>query len=284
MGTEMHNQIKLYLATLGLDKTATKDDIKNAYRRLALQFHPDKSRFDSHDTFAKIKEAYEFLIKWDGPLDEFTDDKWSELFYSLLNDLTDTLLAKIKKKNRKHDEGNIHIKLPVTLDELYKSCIKKLVVRTKADSKGTKLHEDLYISLFQYKKKYIFPLKGDWHEGTKTRGDIIVEIDVVEHPLVKIDNIVCKYDLFIEYDMSLYDYYCRKYLALPFLNNEIIEVDNIYPGQTCACIYDRGLPYHDDVTDEDVRGKVYIHFKLVLPTFEVIPTDVKEMLLKYFVN
>ncbi|CAG5124644.1 unnamed protein product [Candidula unifasciata] len=40
---------------LGLQKGATSDEIKKAYRRLALKFHPDKNR-DSPDAAEKFKE------------------------------------------------------------------------------------------------------------------------------------------------------------------------------------------------------------------------------------
>ena len=50
--------------TLEIELTATKEEIKNAYRRLALKYHPDKNKcLDAHEKFIAINEAY--LILYD---------------------------------------------------------------------------------------------------------------------------------------------------------------------------------------------------------------------------
>ena len=40
---------KDYYKILGLEKNATEDDIKKAYRKLALKWHPDKHQADPED-------------------------------------------------------------------------------------------------------------------------------------------------------------------------------------------------------------------------------------------
>src|SRR5690606_4246459 len=47
-----------YYEVLGLAKGASKDDIKKAYRKLAMQFHPDRNP-DNKEAEAKFKEASE---------------------------------------------------------------------------------------------------------------------------------------------------------------------------------------------------------------------------------
>ncbi|MBM4194128.1 MAG: molecular chaperone DnaJ, partial [Gemmatimonadetes bacterium] len=49
--------------TLGLPRTATDDDIKQAYRRLAMQYHPDKNggAKDAEEKFKAVTEAYDTL-------------------------------------------------------------------------------------------------------------------------------------------------------------------------------------------------------------------------------
>lgn len=61
MGTSDVNY-KDYYKLLGLSRSASADEIKKAYRRLAREFHPDKNKAkDAEDRFKEINEAYEVL-------------------------------------------------------------------------------------------------------------------------------------------------------------------------------------------------------------------------------
>src|SRR5579862_8474215 len=51
---------KDYFNILGISKTATEDEIKKAYRKLAHQYHPDKTGGDDKK-FKEINEAYQVL-------------------------------------------------------------------------------------------------------------------------------------------------------------------------------------------------------------------------------
>ena len=51
-----------YYRVLGVDRSASDDDIKKAYRRLAMQYHPDRNPApDAEARFKEIAEAYEVL-------------------------------------------------------------------------------------------------------------------------------------------------------------------------------------------------------------------------------
>lgn len=51
---------KDYYKLLGVEKSATKDDIKKAFHKLAHKFHPDKKEGDA-DKFKEVSEAYSIL-------------------------------------------------------------------------------------------------------------------------------------------------------------------------------------------------------------------------------
>lgn len=53
---------KDYYKILGIQKEANDDEIKKAYRKLALKYHPDKNKAPgAEERFKEVAEAYEVL-------------------------------------------------------------------------------------------------------------------------------------------------------------------------------------------------------------------------------
>ncbi|CAG8545835.1 4022_t:CDS:2, partial [Racocetra fulgida] len=69
--------------TLGVQKTATEEEIKKAYRRLALRYHPDKN---PSATDQAITHAYEILSD---PKKRQVYDKYGEMGISMLDSVAD---------------------------------------------------------------------------------------------------------------------------------------------------------------------------------------------------
>ena len=58
--------MKTYYEILEINKNASKDEIKNSYKKLALKYHPDRNqdnnkKIEYENKFKEISEAYEIL-------------------------------------------------------------------------------------------------------------------------------------------------------------------------------------------------------------------------------
>ena len=57
---------KDFYKLLGIKKNATENEIKKAYRKMALKYHPDKNKNPgAEDRFKEIAEAYDVLSSKD---------------------------------------------------------------------------------------------------------------------------------------------------------------------------------------------------------------------------
>uniref|UniRef100_K7F9P3 J domain-containing protein n=1 Tax=Pelodiscus sinensis TaxID=13735 RepID=K7F9P3_PELSI len=71
---------KDYYKTLGLQSGANEDEIKKAYRKMALKYHPDKNKDPSaEEKFKEIAEAYDVLSdpKKRAVYDQYGEEAWA---------------------------------------------------------------------------------------------------------------------------------------------------------------------------------------------------------------
>lgn len=77
--------MKNYYAILGVSPKATQDDIKRAFRGLAVKFHPDKNpSLEAEELFKEITEAYDVLSDWEKR--KRYDLQWENPFAELVKD------------------------------------------------------------------------------------------------------------------------------------------------------------------------------------------------------
>lgn len=273
-----------YYGILGIPKKSGIDDIKKAYKKLALIYHPDKSTGD-RVRFEKINEAYQFLndkskkALYDATIDmEENPDTLSSLFGTLLDIFKKQFdIVKETKKYQRPPTNTtpsstpikkvqpIIVKLKVNLEEVQRGDVKKVIVRVRRGEQWQK--EKFYVNLIEHKKIYIFSDMGDHMYGEK--GDIEVHVTVEEHERVKVDNILCQYDLYIEEDITLYEYIYGIDKRIHLFGDEKVHVKRCpieeNKGDILSCVHvveGYGLPY---ILDESIHhGNLYIHFRLIM--------------------
>ncbi|MBT5375788.1 MAG: J domain-containing protein [Nitrospinaceae bacterium] len=76
--------MKNYYTVLGISQGATDEDIKKAYRKLAMQYHPDRNEGDNkaEEKFKEVSEAYAVLsdAKKRGQYDQYGSEGFHEKF------------------------------------------------------------------------------------------------------------------------------------------------------------------------------------------------------------
>lgn len=137
---------------LGVKPNATPDELKKAYRKLALKYHPDKNPDkDSAEKFKNISQAYEVLcdekkrrIYDEGGEQALKEGGGGEGHYSSPMDIFEMFFGGGGGRRRKENKGKdvVH-QLSVSLEEIYKGSTRKLalqknVICDKCNGKGGK--------------------------------------------------------------------------------------------------------------------------------------------------
>jgi len=153
-----------YYEVLGVDRNATKDEIKKAYRRLARKYHPDvnkENKEEAEEKFKEISEAYEVLYDDEkrkiydtygkaGVQQNFSNGgfQWSDfthfsdledIFGGLGGDIFDMFFGGMGRGRRRagpQKGDSLRYDIEITLEEAATGAVKKLSIphRVKCDA------------------------------------------------------------------------------------------------------------------------------------------------------
>jgi DnaJ-class molecular chaperone len=239
-------------------KIVSKEEIKKAYKSLILKYHPDKNRnIDTTDKFKEIQTAYEILyndeskkiydnlpsqgqIKYYESLKKIIIKKYPEFtdylkfiishFYNdnenllqkdleefNLNSIYEHLINKFTLKvstNIPIKDLNIRGTLKADLKDLYNNKYESLIIKRE-----TKEEINIYVPLFE--NNYI--LKGEGEINNEINGDILIKIEHNEiyENFTKMNN-----DLYVELEISLYDYLFGGKISFLNLDDSILEIEH----------------------------------------------------------
>ncbi len=127
-----------YYETLGLSKEATEEEIKKAYRKLAIKYHPDKNPDNkgAEEEFKKVAEAYSILSDADkkkrydtfGTADANNRGGFNGGGFGFdMSDIFSQFGDMFGQQQRRQKRGqDLRVKVNVNLSEILNGCDKKL--------------------------------------------------------------------------------------------------------------------------------------------------------------
>jgi len=135
-----------YYEVLGIDRNATADDIKKAFRKLAFKYHPDRNREDGAEAkFKEINEAYEVLSDSEkrAGYDRFGHGGAENIFgkgfnggfegfgFSGMGDIFEAFFGGTATGTRRGPRrgSSINVNLDISFEEAALGCEKELKVR-----------------------------------------------------------------------------------------------------------------------------------------------------------
>lgn len=248
-----------YYSILGVPRTASQEEIKKAFRKLAMQHHPDRG--GDQAKFKEINEAYDTLgdankrAQYDNPQPQFKFNHTD--FYNGMNPFADMFGFGQTRPRRNRD---VTINIKITLDDVLKG--KQL--RAKYQVFSGKLKEaDIDIPPGVDNGIGIrFEGLGDDSIQNIPSGDLIVRIKVLNHPVWHREG----NDLHLKLTVSIFDCLLGGKAHLRTLDDKELEMTiprGTQPNATFS-ISNHGVP--DLKTGR--RGNIFVKLNAIVPKID----------------
>jgi curved DNA-binding protein len=275
-----------YYNTLGLDKNASQEDIKKAYRKLARKHHPDLNPNDknAHKTFQQINEANEVLSdpvkrkKYDqygkdwehaeqfekaggsrrGPFDNAGRGSYSETYSEGdFSDFFESMFGRSESRGRnsqvKFRGQDYHAELHLRLEDAYKTHQQTMTV----NGKNIRITIPAGIENGQ-----VIRLKGHGGPGVNggPNGDLYITFIIAEHPnLKRVGN-----DLYTNVELDLYTAVLGEEITVDTLGGKVkLKVKPETQNGTKTRLKGKGFPVYKK---EGQFGDLIITFSVKIPT------------------
>ena len=280
-----------YYKILGVNKTASDNEIKKAYRKLAMKYHPDHTKGDKGDEekFKKISEAYAVLSdkekrkQYDtfgsaGFQQRYSQEdifKGSD-FESILSELFGgsgrfgdggrgmrfsfgggSPFGGYQRNQQVHTKGSdLEYELPLTLEEVAAGTQK--IVSFQHKGRSEKITVKIPKGMIAGKKVRIAG-KGEPSPYGGPAGDLYIKSKVLNHPLYDVQA----QDLYINRDIKLSEAILGTNISVPTLSGKELKL-KIPAGtkhKTKMRLSGHGLPHMHGKG----QGDLYVRIDIKMP-------------------
>jgi len=259
-----------YHKVLGLDTSATVDEVKQAYRKLAMKHHPDRG--GDENEFKKIKEAYEKLTAPGGGPDTGDFDDLHEFFkqgqragrhnWSFSNGW-DSEPEQVKNPD-------VNIAIPCSLEEAHTGFTKQ-VEFTLPDANVKNMTVTFPAGCTgDIKIKYAG--EGGRLITSRPPGDLYVKLNIASHPIWRIQG----QDLFATLQINVWQAMFGATVKLTDISGTEIEITIPAGTQSRSQLRLKGKGFN-------VRGSI-ARYNAFLEIVVIIPALTEDDLIKTIVD
>ena len=257
-----------YYQTLGIDNTANNEDIKRAYRKMAMRHHPDRG--GDQTEFQKIQEAYSVLSdpakrqQYDNPQPQpqfhhfhgggGVPPGFEELFRQFGVNFGFGSPFQQQPRNR-----TLNLQTTISLEDSLNG--KEIVANiTLPNSKENIVNVKIPPGIQDNNTLRLRELGDDSVPGMP-RGDVHLTVQIAPHRVFQRSGD----DLIKEVEINAFDAMLGCILPVQTLDQRLLEV-TVNPGTqhgTTLSIQGHGMP---NINDPRFRGRLLLNLKIVIPT------------------
>ena len=278
-----------YYKILGVNKNTSKDDIKKAYRKLAMKYHPDHTKGDksAEEMFKKISEAYAVLSdaekrkQYDTFGSAGFQQRYSQEdifrgfdFDTILNELFggsgragaagsgmrfsfggESPFGGYQQQQQAPPKGSdLVYELPLTLKEAATGT--KKTVSFQHQGRSEKITVKIPKGMISGKKLRIAG-KGEPSPYGGPSGDLYIKAKVLSDPVYDVKG----HDLYINRDIKISEAVLGANISVPTLDGKTLSL-KIPPGskhKTKMRLPGHGLPHMDGKGQGDLYVRIHVH-------------------------
>ena len=251
-----------YYNVLGVDKNATLEDIKKAYRKLASQHHPDKG--GDKAKFQAIQEAYATLSDTEKRSQYDNPNQFSGAHFDFGGFAAEDIFAQMfggahfGQGFRRHPRNkNVNIVIQMTLEEIIKG--KTVVGSIKLPSGKDQAIQLTIPPGVETGDAIKYEGLGDDAITNLPRGDLIAQIQEIPHHEFQRAGV----NLITEKSISVFDALTGGKVKVTTVEGKTIEVTippGTAPGTTFSCV-GYGVPSKQNRQ----RGSLYVKINFYVP-------------------